>query len=101
MLAEVDWQAVASVATAVGTLVLAIATFSAVRSSNRSARIAEQALLAGLRPLLIPSLADAPVHKVLWRDRRGVRLAGGRAIADEIDDVIYLALAVRNVGAGI
>src|SRR3954470_18665471 len=101
MLAEVDWQAVASVATAVGTLVLAIATFSAVRSSNRSARIAEQALLAGMRPLLIPSLADDPVHKVLWRDRYAARVAGGRAIADERDGVIYLAMSLRNAGAGI
>jgi len=97
----VDWQTVSALATAFGTLVLAIATFSAVRSSNRSARIAEQALLAGLRPLLIPSLADDPVHKVLWRDRRGVRLPGGRAIADDVDGIIYLALAVRNVGSGI
>jgi hypothetical protein len=96
-----DWQTISSLATAGGTLVLAVATFTAVRSSNRSARIAEQALLAGLRPLLIPSLADDPVHKVLWRDRRGVRLAGGRAIADDVDGVIYLALAVRNAGSGI
>ena len=100
-LAAINWQTVSALATAFGTLVLAIATFSAVRSSNRSARIAEQALLAGLRPLLIPSLADDPVHKVLWRDRYGVKLAGGRAIADQVDGVIYLALAVRNVGAGI
>lgn len=96
-----DWQTISSLATAGGTLVLAVATFSAVRSSNRSARIAEQSLLAGLRPLLIPSLADDPVQKVLWRDRYAVRLAGGRAVADEKDGVIYLAIAVRNAGAGI
>jgi len=101
VLAAADWQTISALATAVGTLVLAIATFSAVRSSNRSARIAEQAMLTGLRPLLIASLADDPVHKVLWRDRRGVRLPGGRAIADDVDDVIYLALGVRNVGSGI
>lgn len=101
MIAAVDWQTVASLATAVGTLVLAIATFSAVRSSNRSARIAEQALLAGLRPLLIPSLADDPVHKVLWRDRYAVHVAGGRAVADVRDGVIYLAISLRNAGSGI
>ena len=39
-----DWVVISSLATAVGTLVLAVATFSAVRSSNRSARIAEAAL---------------------------------------------------------
>jgi hypothetical protein len=96
-----DWQTISSLATAGGTLVLAAATFSAVRSSNRSARVAEQALLAGLRPLLTPSLADDPVHKVLWRDRYAVRVAGGRAIADERDGVIYLAISLRNAGAGI
>src|ERR1700677_4014077 len=44
-----DW---ASWGTAAGTLVLAGATFAAIRSSNRSARIAERSLLAGLRPLI-------------------------------------------------
>ena len=39
--------------TTVGTLVLAGATFVSIRSSNRSARIAERALLAGQRPLLV------------------------------------------------
>ena len=39
-----DW---ASWGTAAGTLVLAGATFAAIRSSNRSARIAERSLLAG------------------------------------------------------
>ena len=96
-----DWQTISSLATAGGTLVLAAATFSAVRSSNRSARIAEQALLAGLRPLLIPSWADDPAHKVLWRDRFATRVEGGRAIAEERDGVVYLAISLRNAGAGI
>jgi hypothetical protein len=42
-----DW---AAWGTSAGTLVLAGATFAAVRSSNRSARVAERALLAGLAP---------------------------------------------------
>jgi len=96
-----DWAAIASFATAGGTLVLALATFSAVRSSNRSARIAEESLLAGMRPLLIPSLADDPAYKVLWGDRHVARVAGGRAIFEEADGVIYLAMGLRNVGAGI
>src|SRR5206468_11619516 len=33
-----DWRTIASLATAGGTLVLALATFAAVRSSNRSSR---------------------------------------------------------------
>jgi hypothetical protein len=96
-----DWQTISSLATAGGTLVLAVATFTAVRSSNRSARIAEQALLTGMRPLLIPSLADDPVQKVVWSDRHAVRLTGGRVVAEEEGGVIYLAIGLRNVGAGI
>jgi hypothetical protein len=96
-----DWQTISALATAGGTLVLATATFSAVRSSNRSARIAEESLLAGLRPLLVQSLADDPVQKVLWHDRHAVRLNGGRAIVEEQNGVIYLAMGVRNLGAGI
>jgi hypothetical protein len=95
-----DWQTISSLATAGGTLVLAVATFSAVRSSNRSARIAEQALLTGLRPLLLPSLADDPVQKIMWSDRHTVRLAGGRATFEEQDGVIYLAMGIRNAGFG-
>jgi hypothetical protein len=96
-----DWQTISSLATAGGTLVLAIATFSAVRVSNRSARVAEEALLTGMRPLLVPSLADDPVQKVLWGDRHAARLDGGRAIVEHANDVIYLAIGVRNLGAGI
>jgi hypothetical protein len=96
-----DWQTISSLATAGGTLVLAVATFSAVRSSNRSARVAEQALLTGMRPLLIPSLGDDPTHKVVWSDLHAVRLGGGRAVIEAADGVIYLAIGLRNVGAGI
>ena len=80
---------------------LALATFSAVRSSNRSARVAEQTLLTGMRPLLVPSLSSDPPQKVLWQDRYAVRIEGGRAIATHDNDVMYLAIGLRNVGAGI
>ena len=96
-----DWQTISSLATAGGTLVLAVATFSAVRSSSRAARIAEQALLTGMRPLLLPSLADDPVQKVIWSDRHAVRLSGGRVSFESQDGVIYLAMGLRNVGSGI
>jgi hypothetical protein len=96
-----DWQTISALATAGGTLVLAAATFSAVRSSNRSARLAERALLTGMRPLLVPSLSDDPVQKVLWRDQHVARLSGGRALADLEGGVIYLAIGLRNVGAGL
>jgi hypothetical protein len=97
----VDWATVASFATAGGTLVLAMATFTALRSSNRSARIAEESLLTGMRPLLIPSLAEDPVHKILWNDLHTARVSGGRAIFEEEGGVIYLAIGVRNLGTGI
>ena len=96
-----DWQTISSLATAGGTLVLAVATFTAVRSSIRSARIAEQALLTGMRPLLVPSLGDDPVRKVSWSDLHHVQLGGGRAAFEAEGDVIYLAIGLRNVGAGL
>lgn len=96
-----NWQTISSLATAGGTLVLAVATFSAVRSSNRSARLAEESLLAGLRPLLIPSLVGDPVHKALWGDGHVAKVEGGRAVAERVGDVVYLAMGLRNVGAGI
>jgi hypothetical protein len=95
-----DWQTISSLATAAGTLVLAVATFSAVRSSNQSARIAEAALRTGLRPLLIQSRTVDPELKVVWSDQHTARLAGGSAIFEERGGVIYLAMALRNAGAG-
>ena len=47
-------ETIAALTTAAGTLVLAVATFAATRSANRSSRLAEAALLAGLRPVLVP-----------------------------------------------
>jgi hypothetical protein len=96
-----DWQTVSSLATAGGTLVLALATFAAIRSANRSARVAERALLTQMRPLLVSSLFEDPKHKVIWNDRHAVKLDGGRAIAELDGDVIYLAIGLRNVGSGI
>ncbi|HEX3841320.1 MAG TPA: hypothetical protein VHU85_11055 [Acidimicrobiales bacterium] len=74
---------------------LAGATFSAVRSSGRAARIAEEGLRTSLRPLLIPSLADDPVEK------HRASLGGGRAVYEFENDVLYVALGVRNAGSGI
>ncbi len=78
-----------------------LATFSAVRSSNRSARIAEESLLTAMRPLLVPSLAEDPDHKVLWHDRHTARVSGGRAIVEQAGGVIHLAIGLRNLGTGI
>ncbi len=56
----IDWVTVSALATADGTLVLAVATFASLRSANRAARAAERSLLAGLRPLLMPSRLQDP-----------------------------------------
>lgn len=96
-----DWATISSLATAGGTLVLAVATFQAVRSSNRSARIAETALSEERRAVLVHSRISDPAQKIAFADGRWVQVEGGGAVVDDRDGVIYLALSVRNVGAGI
>jgi hypothetical protein len=96
-----DWVTISSLATAGATLVLAGATFSAVRSSNRSARVAEQALLAGQRPLLMQSRLDDPPVKFGWVDGHDIKLRGGEAHASVDEGIVYLALSVRNSGTGV
>src|SRR5438105_7326826 len=96
-----DWVTISSLATAGGTLVLAGATFASVRSANRAARVAELALLAGLRPLLTPSRLEDPPEKVSFADAHWVHAPGGGAVAEITDEAIYLAIALRNAGAGI
>ena len=96
-----DWTTIASLGTAVGTLVLAAATFSAVRSANRSARFTERALLAGIRPVLVPTRLSDPPEKVGFIDHHWMRVEGQRAQIDITPEAIYMAFTVRNVGAGI
>ena len=96
-----DWVAISSPATAGGTLVLAVATFSAVRSSNRSARIAEQALQEQRRPVLVHARLDDPVQKIMFVDGYWVRVEGSQAVIAESDGNVYLAIALRNVGSGL
>lgn len=96
-----DWVTISSLATAGGTLVLAVATFSSVRSANQSARVAERSLLAGLRPVLIPSREDDPTELVRFGDQQVLHLRGhGGAIAIG-REAVYLALALRNGGSGL
>jgi hypothetical protein len=96
-----DWSTIASLATAGGTLVLATATFSSVRASQRSARIAEQALLIGLRPVLATARTDDAPLKVTFADQHIVTVPGGAASVELVDDRYYFVLPLRNVGAGI
>jgi len=89
----IDWATISSLATAGGTLVLAVATFASVRSANRAARTAERSLLAGLRPLLVPSRLQDSEQKVYFAGGAHVIVPGGRAVMreDEQEKVIYLA----------
>ncbi len=96
-----DWATISSLATAGGTLVLAVATFSSVRSANRAARAAERSLLAGLRPLLMPSRLEDPAEKIPFVDGHWVRVEGGHGVFEVATDALYLGLALRNAGSGI
>ena len=88
-------------ATAAGTLVLAVATFSAVKSGNRSARVAERSLLAAQRPILIPSREDDPTEVVRFGDGIIVNVPGHGYALEMHDGQIYMAIGVRNGGAGV
>jgi hypothetical protein len=96
-----DWTTISSLATAGGTLVLAVATFSSVKSANRSARIAELSLMAGLRPLLIPSREEDPPQRIGCGDGVIVRVPGHGGSAELRDDKLYMAIALRNGGQGL
>ena len=104
-----DLASIASLATAGGTLVLAVATFAAVRSANRAARAAEQSLLVGLRPLrgvlrrhaigreefVVQGHASVDVEQLVGAVRvEGARLLEMR-IAEEADErTIHLHVAI-------
>ena len=94
-----DWVTISALATAGGTLVLAVATFSSVRSANRSARVAERSLLEGVRPVLIPSREEDPIERVRFGDDVIVNVPGHGAAATVRDDNVYLALALPRAAA--
>src|SRR5271167_1201211 len=104
----VDWPTVASLATAFGTLVLALATFSSVRFGQRSTRIAERStaiaersLLLGLRPVLAPARVTDPPEVVRFGEGRMVSVEGGMAAVEHDDGNYYLVIPLRNVGSGL
>lgn len=97
-----DWVTTgATLATAGGTLVLAIATFSSVRSGNRAARAAERSLLANIQPVLIPSREDDPVERVMFGGGHRVTLGGHAAVIEEHEGALYMAIGIRNAGSGL
>lgn len=96
-----DTSTIASLATAGGTLVLAIATFGSTRSANRGARASEEALMIGLRPVLFNARQADPPQKVGYIDNHWVRMHDGLAVVQLHDDIIYLAMPLRNVARGL
>ncbi len=100
-----NWATISSLATAGGTLILAVATFSSVRSANRTARAAERSLQVALRPLLVPSRRDDPPQKIMFGDEQWVKLPGGRGVGEvrgeDGVEVIYLAMSLHNAGSGL
>jgi hypothetical protein len=102
---HVDWVTISSLATAGGTLILAVATFSSVRSANRTARAAERSLAVALRPLLVPSRRGDPPQKIMFADEQWVKLPGGAGVGevrgDDGAEVIYLAMSLHNAGRGL
>jgi hypothetical protein len=96
-----DWSTVASLATAGGTLVLALATFVSLRSANRATRVAEYAMQIGIRPLLMPSRLEDPIQKIMWGDEHWAQLSGGGANVEVSGGNVYLAMSLRNSGSGI
>ncbi len=96
-----DWSTAAQLLTALGTLVLALATFVAVRAANRAARTAEYSMQIGIRPLLMPSRLDDSEQKIMWGDEHWAKLSGAGATAEETDGTIHLAMSLRNSGSGI
>ena len=95
-----DWVTISSLATAGGTLVLAVATYASVRSSNRAARVAELSVMASLRPLIMPSRLDDPVQKVGFMDGKWFQVAGGMGAAEATDAAVYFVMSLRNVSTG-
>ncbi len=101
LLLATDWVTISSLATATGTLVLALATFAALRSANRSAQIAEVALQEQRRPILVPSRLDDAAQALNFADGQWAHAEGGRAAALHVNGRVYLAISLRNVGSGL
>jgi hypothetical protein len=96
-----DWETISSLATGAGTLVLAVATFAAVRSSNRSAKLAEVALQEQRRPVLVASRLSDPLQKLNFADGFWQSAGGGHAALHHVNGNVYMAISLRNVGNGI
>lgn len=100
-MADWDWVTISALATALGTLVLAVATFASVRSANNSARTAERTLLQGIRPLVFVSRFSDEEQKVFFADGHLLRVPGGHGAVEVTPEGAFLAISLRNVGTGV
>src|ERR1700732_3251903 len=96
-----DTATIASLATAGGTLVLAVATFASTRSANRAARVSERAFQVGLRPVLFNARPQDPPQKVGFADEQWLVLRNGLAAVRESEGNVYMAMPLRNVASGL
>jgi hypothetical protein len=96
-----DWVAISEVATAGGTMILAVATFSSVRSASASTKLAERSLMATQRPLLLPSNVNDPSERIRFGDDVIVDIVGHKGGLKIHQDGVYMALSLRNGGAGL
>jgi hypothetical protein len=94
-------ESLSAFATALGTLILAVATFFSTRSANRAARTAELAVLEQQRPLLMNSKLEDARQKIMFQDAHWVHLDGGAASVEATDGVVYFVISLRNVGPGL
>jgi hypothetical protein len=97
----VSIESISALATGVGTLILAIATFFATSSANRAARTAELAIQIEQRPLLMTSKLSDDRQKIMFADDHWVYVDGGGASIEYADGVVYFVISVRNVGPGV
>ena len=51
--------------------------------------------------MVVHARLDDPVQKVMFLDGHWIRAEGSQAVIDEESGVLYLGLALRNVGTGI
>lgn len=96
-----DWATISNLATAGGTVVLAVASFASIRSADRAARSAERAVQASLRPVLVSSRVGDVEQKLVWMDGHWSHLRGGHGYVQVEDGRLYLAASLRNVGPGL
>jgi hypothetical protein len=96
-----DWATISSLATAGGTLVLAVATFASTRSANRSARVAELALQEQRRPTLVMSRTGDAAESIAFAEGARLDVPGGGAAVAVTESRVFCAMSLRNVGSGI